>query len=279
MTKKLKMFSMAALATVAAVTAQAAATPTNITVLNKVTVALTASMQGYKTNKAGTVITAGATNQSAFSTKTLLAAINAAGGPAVAATSSLAYTNSYVLTNGYVVVFTNAANGTLFTNLYTGTNYAGLTNASIPTQGLTINTNLVYSPKAGGWAIVTGTTITSVSNVEFFASGGGAGVSTGNDKALDGVPLQGKSGSYETASGYAELNTSSNTWSFYVSGYGGSASVTAMNLGTAKAPAYITTSDATVPVFGSGTDTTATSTNTFYLKGTMTDNFWKVLSE
>jgi hypothetical protein len=280
MIKKLKMFSMAALATVAAVSTAQAATPTNVTVLNKVGVMLTAySADTYVTNKAGTEITA-KTTPSAFTMKSLLAAINVATGSSIDTNkASLGYTNTYVLTNGYIVAYTNNGKGTYSTNAVYGTNYAGLTN--LATTGLTIASNMVYARVAGGWATVVGTTIspTSTNLPNYFEAYAGAyGAGNGNEKAFDGVPLlNSRAGTAVISEGYLDLFGTTNTWSLYVSGYGGSSSSSVMNLGTEKAPVYIETSNANVPVYGSGTDISATATNNYTFKGTLTDTFWKII--
>lgn len=280
MIKKLKMFSMAALATVAAVSTAQAATPTNVTVLNKVGVMLTVySADTYVTNKAGTEITA-KTTPSAFTMKSLLAAINVATGSSIDTNkASLGYTNTYVLTNGYIVAYTNNGKGTYSTNAVYGTNYAGLTN--LATTGLTIASNMVYARVAGGWATVVGTTIspTSTNLPNYFEAYAGAyGAGNGNEKAFDGVPLlNSRAGTAVISEGYLDLFGTTNTWSLYVSGYGGSSSSSVMNLGTEKAPVYIETSNANVPVYGSGTDISATATNNYTFKGTLTDTFWKII--
>jgi hypothetical protein len=207
-----------------------------------------------------------------------LAAISAASGVAIDTNkSTLAYTNAYVLTNVYLVATTNSGKGTYSTNFYFATNYAGLTN--LAGAGLTLSTNLAYNQTTGGWAIVDGTTISGVSNIGTFfgASAYGYGGFDGNMKALDSVSENIYTGSYALAQAYANLNTSSNTWSVNVSGIGGSASASPKNLGTTKAPAYINTSDANVPVAGSGQAVSPTSTNYYTFKGTESITFWKVL--
>ena len=281
MIKKLKMFSMAALATVAAVSTARAATPTNVTVLNKVGIMLTAYFADpYVTNKAGTEITA-KTTPSAFTMKSLLAAINVATGSSIDTNkASLGYTNTYVLTNGYILAYTNNGKGTYSTNAVYGTNYAGLTN--LATTGLTIGSNMVYAWVAGGWATVVGTTISPTSTnlpIYFDAYAGAYGAGNGNEKATNGVPLlNSHAGTAVISQGYLDLLFgTTNTWSLSVNGYGGSSSSSVMNLGTEKAPVYIETSNANVPVYGYGTDISATATNSYTFKGTLTDTFWKII--
>ena len=279
MIKKLKMFSMAALATVAAVSTAQAATPTSVTVLNKVGVTLTAySADTYVTNKAGTEITA-KTTPSAFTMKSLLAAISVATRSSIDTNkASLGYTNTYVLTNGYIVAYTNIGKGTYSTNAVYGTNYAGLTN--LATTGLTIASNMVYAWVAGGWATVVGTTISPNTNLPnyFDAYAGAYGADNGNEKAFDRVPLlNSRAGTAVISEGSLHLFGTTNTWSLYVSGYGGSSSSSVMILVTEKAPVYIETSNANVPVYGSGTDISATATNNYTFKGTLTDTFWKII--
>ncbi len=283
MTNKLKMLSMAALATVAAVTSSQAATPTNVTVVSKISVTLTAyPVDTLVTNKTGTVITA-TDKASAFTTKTLLASIATASGIAIANTNTaaLAWTNALVLTNGYLVAYTNSGKGTFLTNFFTGTNYAGLTNiAGVNVNqgvvGLTIATNLIYVSVASGYATVIGKAISIVSNVNFSAFPiGGYGGFTGSSKALDGVSIpSATSGSYAISEASLSLNSPSNTWTLAVSGNGGTGSRSVQNLGTAKAPAYLETSDTSVPVVGQGMAVSATSTNYYDFKGTVTESFW-----
>jgi len=278
MIKKLKMLSLAAIVAVAAGTTTRAATPTNVTVLEKLTLSLTTYWEEpYVTNSKQTEITA-KVKEGGFNTKTLLAAINAAGGLSFDTNkSSLAQSNNYVLTNGYVVVFTNSAQTNVYTNIYTGTNFAGLTNVN--TEGLTIATNLIYYQTGSGWVVVDGAVITPLTNtlpLGIYVSG--AGGTVGSTKAIKGVRIPSSlNGSGKYAYGYVELNTSSNTWSIYVNGYGGSSETTVQNLGTTKAPAYVDTSNQTAPVAGSGTLVTATSTNNYSLKGDVSCMFWKMI--
>jgi hypothetical protein len=283
MIKKLKMFSMAALVTVAAGTSVRAAAPTNLTVLDKVSISLVAYVQDPNvTNKPQTLI-AYKSSTSGFNTKALLQAISVASGIAINTnTSALGYTNLYVLTNGYVVVYTNAGQGTLSTNTEVGTNWAGLTNAA--TEGLTIASNSVYAFVTSGWAIVTGTTISGVSNVNFGADAGPFGGGSGHQAAFEGTPLSYENipwgpgaASYAIAEGDLGLNTTSNTWTVNVNGTGGSSSMASVNLGTGKAPAFIGTKTTTVPVYGGGKGVTAISTNYYDFKGTETWNFWKFI--
>jgi hypothetical protein len=293
MTNKLKMLSMAVLATVAAVTSTQAATVTNATVLNTVGVQLTVyTQEAATTNKAKTLITE-KVKQSGFNTKALLAALQAtmADNGFSTNTAKLVLAQSYADTNVYVFLQTNTSTTNVTTNYSTSTNFAGLTNAN----GNTIATNVVFTNSMSQYEVVDGKAVYPLTNGDF-NFGFDEYAKSGTVKATNGVAINGTGSGTAYGFGYVDVNSPAD-WTFDVYGFGTGTAVS-KNLGTAKAPIFIEIKDFTSAVAGTGsmggtlvpyyitnvvgtntiitTNTYVTNATSVLLKGTLTESFWKI---
>ncbi|MGA2176302.1 MAG: hypothetical protein ABSH38_15100 [Verrucomicrobiota bacterium] len=295
MTNKLKMLSMAVLATVAAVTSTQAATATvtSATVLNTVGVQLTVyTQEAPTTNNAKTLISE-KVKQSAFNTKALLAALQAtmADKGFNTNTAKLVLAQSYTDTNVYVFLQTNTATTNVTTNYSTQTNYAGLTNAN----GNTIATNVVFTNSTSQYEVVDDKVVYPLTNNDFYF-GFDEYAKSGTEKATNGVGINGTGSGTAYGFGYVSVNSPAD-WTFDVSGFGSGTGVS-KNLGTHKAPIFIEIKDFSSAVAGTGsmggtlvpyyitnvvgtntiitTNTYLTNATSVLLKGTLTESFWKI---
>jgi hypothetical protein len=184
MTKKLKVLAVAALFTVAAVgTTRAAAAVTSATVLQNVTVALTAYSQVefppytstngdiiLETNKADTIIT-GKVAASSITTRSLIKAIGEAIGTTFSPAAKLVAYTTYADTNVYNYSVTSSSVSLFGTNLYTNT----LSTNFVVTDGNSNYFFYVYEPYDTG-VTPTETNTSSSLFYEFYTNF--AGVST-----------------------------------------------------------------------------------------------------
>jgi hypothetical protein len=284
MIAKLKILSVAALATVAAVTtARAAAAPspvTSATVWNAVTVQYTVfspeSPNYLSTNKAKTVITA-TTQQSALSTPSILEALAATTGDSFDPhTSKLVTSKSYTDTNVYTVVVTESGKKT--TNYYTDPVFAGLSNV----VEVTIATNWVFTNASTQLQVVDSKGVVyplTNGNVTFSFNAYTANASV---KATNGVPITGTTAGTEYGAGAFSVNSPSN-WVFSSSGFGtATMSSTKLGVGTNGLPIYVDLRNSSSAVYGSGymggtvVNGVPTNETEVLVKGTLTETFWKV---